>query len=96
MFDTSAPTHYALTGSEVVSIGTAGGVVVAAAQLWLVRRQAVTQSEDQLASQYRSLMREIPLEALLGIDLDENEYQKTLPVFFHYFDLCNEQAFLSR
>jgi len=76
------------------SIATAVGVLLAGWQLWLTKRQAVTQFEDQLASQYRAIARELPVEALLGEPLDEQEYRKALPILYHYFDLSNEQAFL--
>ena len=64
------------------------------AQLWLARLQAATQFEDSLSAQYRSLMRAVPVNAVLDEDLQDAEYRRTLPVFYPYFDLCNEQAFL--
>jgi hypothetical protein len=39
-------------------------------------------------------MRQLPIEALLGQTLDPEKRARALPVFFHYFDLCNEQGFL--
>jgi hypothetical protein len=85
-----------LTVGDAASIATAFGAALAVIQLWLGRRQAKTQFEDQLSAQYRSLIRDIPISAVLGEDLDEASYQTALPVFYHYFDLCNEQAFLRK
>jgi len=83
-----------ITTSDVVSALTAAGVAVAAWQLWLAHRQATTTFEDSLASRYRDLMQELPVEALLGGVLSAGEHTKALPVFYNYFDFCNEQAFL--
>ena len=45
-------------------------------------------------AQYRALMQNEPVAGLLGGVLGDREHQRALPVFFHYFDFCNEQAFL--
>ena len=76
------------------SIATALGILAAGWQLYLTKRQAVTQFEDKLTSQYREVAGRIPLVALLGEELDDAEYAAALPDFYHYFDLSNEQAFL--
>jgi hypothetical protein len=76
------------------SLATALGIFIAGWQLYLTKRQAVTQFEDQLTAQYREIARRIPLRALLGEDIDEAEYERVLREFYHYFDLSNEQAFL--
>ena len=73
---------------------TAVAAIVAATQLWFVREQARTQFEDQISAQYRAIIRELPVEALLSGELDRESQLAALPAFFHYFDLCNEQAFL--
>lgn len=52
--------------SALASIATAGGVGVAAWQLFVTRQQAVTSFEDSLTSQYRALIERIPVEALFG------------------------------
>jgi hypothetical protein len=76
------------------SVATALGVFLAAVQLWQATRQATTQFEDGLNSQYREIARRLPVAALLGETLSEDDYQSALPHFYHYFDLSNEQAFL--
>lgn len=80
--------------SEISNVATAIGVAVAAWQLLVTRRQAVSSFEDSLTSQYRSLVKDIPLPALLGEPISEGEMEAALPHFYRYFDLCNEQVFL--
>src|ERR1700674_2505478 len=76
------------------SIVTASGVIVAARQLTLSKRQSRTQFEDDLAREYRSLVERIPIKALLGEELDHGEYEQNLHLFYRYIDLSNEQVFL--
>jgi hypothetical protein len=78
------------------SVATAAGVLIAGWQLRLTKLQAVTAFEDQLASQYREIARRLPVQALLGEELDASALRAALPDFYHYFDLSNEQAFLYR
>jgi hypothetical protein len=78
------------------SIATAIGVLVAATQLWASRQQATTQFEDSLAQDYRAILRKIPIQALLGEDLSDEEYKNNLDNFYYYIDLTNEQVFLRK
>jgi hypothetical protein len=78
----------------VASIATAIGVIFAAIQLQHSRSQAITTFEDGFAKEYRELARSIPIRALLGGELKEEDKEKSLDEFWHYFDLCNEQVFL--
>lgn len=80
----------------ISNVATAIGVGVAAWQLLASKRQAVTSFEDSLTSQYRALIEQIPLQALLGEAISEEDVRSALPHFYRYFDLCNEQAFLFR
>ena len=80
--------------SALSSIATAFGVGVAAYQLYVTGRQATTTFEDTLNIQYRQAIEELPIEALFGEPLKEEELSRLLPHFYRYFDLCNEQAFL--
>jgi hypothetical protein len=82
-----------LTG--LASIATAVGVVFAGWQLRATKDIARTQFEDRLTEQYRNIIRQVPIEALLGAQLSDEEHVKALPIFYHYFDLSNEQAFLN-
>ena len=80
--------------TTVSSIATSFGVLLAAWQLFLAHRQSVTNFEDTFAREYRELAATLPTKALLGEQLSDDEYQKHFDEFYHYFDLCNEQAFL--
>ena len=79
----------------LAATATAVGVILAGWQLRLAKQQATTQFEDSLSAQYRDIARRLPLEALLGEQLDDTTYARALPEFYHYFDLSNEQAFLN-
>lgn len=75
------------------SIATAISAAVAAYQLLISRRQATTSFEDSLNTQYRKVIKPLPIEALFGEPL-KVDLLGLLPHFYRYFDLCNEQAFL--
>jgi len=83
-----------MTAEFIANAATAIGVAVAAWQIWLSRRQAVTDFEDGLNREYRTLLEQIPLDALLGGELSDDEHNDALPAFFRYIDLSNEQVFL--
>jgi hypothetical protein len=78
----------------LTSIVTAIGVIVAARQLTLSKRQSRTQFEDDLAREYRALVERIPVKALFGEVLEQAEYDESLHLFYRYIDLSNEQVFL--
>ena len=78
----------------VTSIATTVAVFLAWVQLRQGQRQATFTFEDSFASEYRQLSRSIPIGAHLGLELSDDEIQRNLSVFYHYFDLTNEQIFL--
>lgn len=78
----------------IASVATAVSVMVAGYQIGLSRKQSTTQFEDSLTTEYRGLVRTLPVKAMLGSRLSESELEATLSVFYCYFDLCNEQIFL--
>lgn len=79
------------------AIATAIGVGVAAFQLWMQKTQQRTDFEDRLTEQYRDIMAQLPLEALLeDRELDADRWRRALHTFYRYFDLTNEQIFLFR
>ena len=78
----------------VASIATAIGVFFAAIQLHHSRAQAITTFEDGFSKEYRCLAQSIPVRALLGGELSDEDKEESLDDFWHYFDLCNEQIFL--
>jgi hypothetical protein len=80
--------------SAIGNVATALGALAAAWQLYLVHRQSVTNFEDSFAKEYRELMSKLPTKALLGDPFTDEEHIKHFDEMYHYFDLCNEQAFL--
>jgi hypothetical protein len=68
--------------------------MVAAWQLVLSQKQAVTTFEDSLAKEYRDIAATLPVKALLGETLSDSEHIDKFDEFYRYFDLCNQQAFL--
>ena len=82
--------------STLANIATAAAVIVAAWQLVLSLRQSVTNFEDSFAKEYRELASKLPIKALLGEVLTDEEYAQCIDEMYHYFDLCNQQAFLRK
>lgn len=80
--------------SAIANAATAFGALAAAWQLYLVHKQSVTNFEDSFAKEYRELAAKLPTKALLGEPLSDEEHIKHFDELYHYFDLCNEQAFL--
>lgn len=80
--------------SSLANIATAAALGVAAWQLVLAKHQAITGFEDSFAKEYRELASKLPTKALLGEPLTDDEYNSHFDEMYHYFDLCNEQAFL--
>lgn len=81
--------------AAIGSIGTAVAVIVGFHQLRQTERQAMTRFEDDLSREYRSILKDIPIEALYvdgNVELDGD----VLRAFYRYFDLSNEQLFQGR
>jgi hypothetical protein len=79
----------------VAAVGTAIGVTVAAWQIRESRKLAQSTFEDSLDQQYRELAHGIPVDALLGKEIDEMD-SETRELIYNYLDLCNEQLFLRK
>ena len=75
------------------SVATTVGVIVGASQLLHWVQKSASAFEDGFAKEYRALVANIPTKAFFGEDLSEEEFERSLDEFYHYFDLCNEQAF---
>jgi len=75
-------------------LAAAGGIFVAAWQLWRTKQQARTSFEDQLVREYRQLARKIPVAALLDQELQKDEFLEVRELIYNYIDLTNEQVFL--
>ena len=80
--------------SAAASSVTAIGLIFAFWQLRVTKVIAQLQFEDGLAKEYRELASEIPTDALLGQELDEERYQATFDEFYRYIDLSHEQVSL--
>src|SRR5882724_10109574 len=76
------------------SAATAVGVFLAWWQIRSAKQLSRTQFEDSLAQEYRQLIQPIPVKALLGEALTEQEYQESLKYLYHYVNLTNDQIFL--
>jgi hypothetical protein len=86
--------RWVIDWTSVGSIATAIAVLIAAWQLRRGTVQARTDFEDDLSREYRELARSIPVNALLGRELPEPEFEEALPALYRYVDLSNEQVFL--
>ncbi|HJR09471.1 MAG TPA: hypothetical protein VJ842_19575 [Pyrinomonadaceae bacterium] len=80
--------------NAIASVATAVGVLLAGWQIRTAKEAARSEFENDLAQQYREIIRRIPIKALLGKKLDARELNNTLDDFFRYIDLSNEQVFL--
>jgi hypothetical protein len=80
--------------SAVASVATAAGVFIAGWQIRLAKRQAKTQFEDDLTKQYREIIKDIPTDALLGLEITTEELEKSRHAFYRYIDISNEEIFL--
>ncbi|WP_223453798.1 hypothetical protein [Pseudomonas sp. GL-RE-19] len=78
----------------MASVVAACGVFLAFWQLRMSKNIAQLEFEDSLAREYRELAANIPTKALLGVELSENEFQKSFDEFYRYIDLTNEQISL--
>ncbi len=80
--------------TAIAAAFTAFGAWAAVRQLRLLEQQSVTSFEDGLVDEYREIAKELPLDALLGVDMTVEQVADALPAFYRYFDLCNQQVFL--
>lgn len=84
------------TVSLLTSIATAISVFFIYLQLRQSRIQSMTDFEDSLVQQYREIIKNIPVEALLDEDMSYGKSQISLSYFYQYIDLSNEQIFLRK
>jgi hypothetical protein len=80
--------------SMLGSVATAFALIVAIWQLHLARKQAITDFEDELDREYRKIIAGIPVKAILGDPLSEEEFEATFSALYRYIDLSNKQVFL--
>lgn len=77
----------------VGSLATAIGVGIAAWQIGESKKLAQTSFEDGLDQQYRKLIMDIPVDALIGQPIT-NKKEELREIIYNYLDLCNEQTYL--
>ncbi len=63
----------------IASIATAIGVCIAAWQILESRKLAQTSFEDGLDQQYRTLVKDIPVDALIGKPVDDRKSELLRP-----------------
>jgi hypothetical protein len=80
--------------AAAATVVTAGGVAVAARQVQLTKEQAQLDFEDDLAREYRSIIRDLPAQAFMERETTISSADE-LNAFFRYFDLSNEQLYLA-
>lgn len=87
-------------GPDWIVINLCGISVVAILVIEYFERRIVMQSiyEHHLNQEYRALCKKMPIEALMGreIDLSDDEDGWKIGMFYAYFDLCNEMVGLGR
>ena len=77
----------------VVSLATAIGVFIAVWQISESRKLAQTSFENGLNQEYRELVRNIPIDALIGKPINDKK-DELREIIYNYLDLCNEQTYL--
>jgi len=80
--------------NTLAAVGSTVGIIIAARQLNITKKQAVTAFEDGITREYRELASRLPTGALLGEALTDEQHRESFDEFYHYFDLSNEQIFL--
>ena len=81
---------------SLASIATAIGVAVAAWEIFKNGKRAQAAFEDSLDQQYRTLAKDIPVDALIGKPVPNDKKEETRELIYNYLDLCNEQIFLRK
>lgn len=84
------------TVASLTGIATSTSLIIAFSQWRLAARNSQMSFEDSLAREYRQVTNRVPVRALLGESLSAEELENSLPAFYWYFDLTNEQVFLRR
>ncbi len=80
----------------VAAVATAIGVCIATWQFRENGKLAQSAFEDSFDQQYRALLKEIPVDALIGKHVIDSKKDDTRELIYNYLDLCNEQIFLRK
>lgn len=84
------------TWADVAALATMiGGAGIILAFLQLRHQSDVARStfENLFVVQYQQLIQRLPIMALLGEKLNDDDRKTYLQEFYHYVDLCNTQAY---
>jgi len=84
------------TVNLIANVATAIGVFLAALGLLLAKRQRQTVLEDSLTKEYRQIIYQLPVNALLGDTDSGNDKMDLMKEMYSYIDFTNEQAFLRK
>lgn len=78
------------------SVATAIGVAFVGFQLKLTKKQGQAEFEDRLDQQYREISMALPVDVLIGKDMDDGEAKgiQIRELVYNYLDLSNEQVYL--
>lgn len=83
---------------KIIELFALGITAVAAILIfWQIRQskqQAITSFEDAVANEYRQIAKDIPVEALLGTEIEGSGLSKCLNPIYNYVDFTNQQIFL--
>jgi hypothetical protein len=68
------------------------GVGFLGLQIKQSKDQAQAEFEDSIQRDYREILKELPVEVFLGVELSEAQRSASLGLFYRYFNLSNTQA----
>lgn len=75
---------------------TPASAIAAMLQLRKKKQSRIKNFENELNRRYRDLTREIPVRALLGEELDDDEFEEQFQWLYYYIDFTNEQVYLRK
>lgn len=78
----------------VGSLATAIGIIFGAWQIRISKKQSQAEFEDQLDQQYRAISMLLPVDILIGKNVEEANRIEVRELIFNYLDLTNEQVYL--
>jgi len=80
-------------GTAFGAVVTSIGVVFGAWQIMLGKKQSQAEFEDSLDQQYRVLSMALPVDVLIGKEIQKEQRLEVRELIYNYFDLSNEQSF---
>lgn len=74
----------------ISELATAVAVGVAAYQLYQNRSLAITSFEDEVSNEYRAIIKEIPIDVMLGGEPCPEDAKRCRNQIYNYIDFTNE------